>query len=95
MEVVTFLFGFAAGMLCLVIWGLIIKGHQEGNRLDYVTKIGLLKREQNDLIAQIRHTNELLEASNNDCHRLQKKITHLRIENEQLTKLSNLTEMKV
>ena len=74
MDFIVLLTGFGAGFMSMLFWRLINSGMIEGNREDYTLKIGLLKKEQNELIKQLRHTESLLETANTDCHRLQDRL---------------------
>lgn len=75
MDFIILFVGIGTGFLFAGVWGLLNSGMIEGNREDYTIKIGLLKKEQNELLRQLKHTEELLETANDDCHRLQNKLT--------------------
>ena len=74
MDFLLILICYAIGLFTMAFWNLINRGQKEGNRQDYITKIGLLKRENAALIQQLQHTNDLLYTSNEDCHRMQRKL---------------------
>lgn len=74
MDFILILICYGTGLFTIFFWRLINRGQKEGNRQDYITKIGLLKRESTLLIQQLQHTKILLDTSNEDCHRLQKKL---------------------
>jgi hypothetical protein len=74
MDFLPILFSFLFGVAAVIIWDFIIKAHQELNRQDYITKIGLLKREVTGLVSQAQHTQNLLDTANDDCHRMQKRL---------------------
>ncbi len=85
MEILVLLFGIGVGIgiAIYVAWKLILFGHQEGNRQDYIIKIATLKEEKQTLVKKLAHTNELLTDANNECHRLQYEV--FRINHEQET----------
>ena len=74
MDFMILVTGFFAGIATMMFWRLLTWASIEGNREDYVIKIGCLKKEQSELVRQLRHTEELLETANADCHRLQDKL---------------------
>ena len=73
MDFLLILICYAVGLFTMAFWNLINRGQKEGNRQDYITKIGLLKRETAALVQQLQHTKRLLDTANEDCHRLQRK----------------------
>lgn len=97
MENLIVLFGIGVGIgLGLVfLWKLILVGHQEGNRQDYITKIGLLKKELDQKDQELKQANELLGTANSDCHRLKQVIKHLNRDNEKLMNTNRLEMLKV
>jgi len=74
MDFLLILICYAVGLFTMAFWNLINGGQKEGNRQDYVTKIGLLKRESAALVQQLQHTRKLLDTANEDCHRMQRKL---------------------
>lgn len=59
--------GFVAGLLTRWIWKAIIAGQKEGNRQDYTTKIGLLKRENERLESKCKRLEGYLATSEEQC----------------------------
>jgi len=84
MEILVLLFGIGVGIgiAIYVAWKLILFGHQEGNRQDYITKIGLLKKELRDKNNELREKNNLLSLANQDCHRSQRRLRRLNLQLE-------------
>ena len=74
MDFLLILICYAVGLFTMAFWNLINRGQKEGNRQDYITKIGLLKRESSALVQQLQHTKQLLDTANEDCHRMQRKL---------------------
>lgn len=97
MENLIVLFGIGVGIgLGLVfLWKLILVGHQEGNRQDYITKIGLLKKELSVKDQELKQANTLLGTANGDCHRLKQVIKHLNRDIDHLKQSNKLEMLKV
>ena len=93
--IVLFGIGVGIGIAIYVIWKLILFGHQEGNRLDYITKIGLLKKEIEQKDQELKQANELLGTANSDCHRLKQIIKHLNRDIDHLKQSNKLEMLKV
>lgn len=97
MEALIVLFGIGVGIgLAIVfLWKLVLVGHQEGNRQDYITKIGLLKKELHQKDQELKQAYEHIEIANSDCHRLKNVIKHLNRDNEKLMNTNRLEMLKV
>ncbi len=59
--------GFFVGLAIRWIWKAIIAGQKEGNRQDYTTKIGLLKKQVIDLEQKNTRLEKYLELSEAQC----------------------------
>ena len=97
METLIVLFGIGVGIGLAIafLWKVILIGHQEGNRLDYITKIGLLKKEIEQKVQELKQANELLGTANSDCHRLKQIIKHQYRDIEKLSNTNRLEMLKV
>ena len=97
METLIVLFGIGVGIGLAIafLWKVILIGHQEGNRQDYITKIGLLKEELDQKDQELKQANELLGIANSDCHRLKQVIKHLNRDIDHLKQSNKLEMLKV
>lgn len=59
--------GFVVGLVTNWMWKAIIAGQKEGNRQDYTTKIGLLKKQVIDLEQKNARLEKYLELSEAQC----------------------------
>ena len=87
--------GVGIGLAIVFLWKVILIGHQEGNRQDYITKIGLLKKELDQKDQELKQAYEHIEIANSDCHRLKQLIKHQYRDIEKLSNTNRLDMLKV
>ena len=78
------LFGALVGAITVIGFFLTREGQIEGNREDYILKVGLMKKELAKANDKICYLESLLELSNEECHRTKKKCQGYAVENDRL-----------